>query len=86
MTSNDWYDIKAEAFKLMTGYEAPGIDERPTSMNAYQVHRWQAWATWVSDYRAVLDVLGEICMKDRKPCEDCWFAKDTGQEDHAQTP
>lgn len=54
MTSNMIYEVKAEAFRRMTGHMAPGKDASPASYPAPLEDRAAAWDKWHADHRDIL--------------------------------
>ncbi len=43
------YEIKAEAFRIMTGYMAPGKDAASASYPAPIAEREAAWTKWLTE-------------------------------------
>ena len=45
----EWYEIKAEAFRICTGHMAPGKDPSPLSYPAPFEERAAAWDKWTTE-------------------------------------
>lgn len=64
MNANTEFEIKANAFKRMTGMMAPGKDEPAASHGHSYEERQAAWANWHTQHlkiiRALLHALDDI--------------------------
>ena len=49
MDTNELYEVKAEAFRRMTGHMAPGKDAPSASYPAPYEERVKAWEQWQND-------------------------------------
>lgn len=49
MDANTSFEIKAEAFRIMTGYMAPGKSQSPHCYHQ-EDERWEAWKNWLAKY------------------------------------
>jgi len=47
MTTNEEYEIKAEAFRIMTGHLAPGKDPSPAANSSCFDERFAAYDQWI---------------------------------------
>jgi len=50
LTGNERYEIKAMAFRYMTGHMAPGKDAASESYPAPFEERTKVWEQWLRDY------------------------------------
>ena len=57
MNANDRYEIKAEAFRIMTGHMAPGKDPASASYPASFEERMEAWQKWLNDYHIIITAM-----------------------------
>ena len=51
------YEVKAEAFRIMTGHMAPGKDPASASYPAPFEERAAAWEAWMEQYGQVIDAM-----------------------------
>ncbi len=49
MTVTEKYEVKAEAFRIMTGHMAPGKDPPMMSYSASFEERELMWASWIDE-------------------------------------
>ena len=49
MTDMEWYEVKAEAFRICTRHMAPGKDPAAASYPAPFEDRAAAWDKWMTD-------------------------------------
>ena len=54
MNSNAIYEVKAEAFRLMTGHMAPGKDPSPESYPDTFERRSAAWDKWHAEHNEII--------------------------------
>lgn len=57
MDNYDKYEIKAKAFRLMTGYTAPGKDPPSGSYPPPYEERQKAWEKWLNDNRQCINAM-----------------------------
>ncbi len=50
MTDLEHFEVKAEAFRIMTGHMAPGKDASAASYPASYDERLAAWTAWYLEY------------------------------------
>lgn len=48
MNDNEWFEVKAEAFRICTGHMAPGKDPASASYPAPFEERAKAWEEWTT--------------------------------------
>lgn len=51
------YEIKAEAFRIMTGHMAPGKDAPPQSYPAPYEEREKVWRQWLLDNEECINAM-----------------------------
>lgn len=58
MNANLSFEIQAEAFRIMTGYMAPGKSVSPMANDGTShQERWDAWRKWSIEYADVLTAM-----------------------------
>lgn len=57
MESNLSYEIKAEAFRIMTGHMAPGKDPSPHSYPAPLEVRSRAFEEWITEHDQIIQAM-----------------------------
>ena len=54
ISDQDLYEIRAEAFRIMTGMHAPGKDEPPSGPTHSYEDRCDAYTKWLSEYGSAI--------------------------------
>ena len=59
MNANISFEIKAEAFRRMTGYMAPGKDAGMAGESASYAERCHVWGDWLANNEEIITALLE---------------------------
>jgi hypothetical protein len=57
LTDIEKYELRAEAFRVMTGYMAPGKDVSALANQVPYMERSAAWNEWMLRYRHCIDAM-----------------------------